>query len=47
MKNVIITNKKRSKALELAICFLLQAITIKPVEILDCLELDDEVKNDT
>ncbi len=46
MKNVTITNKKRSKALELAFCFLWQAITLKPVVVLDCLELDGEAQND-
>jgi len=40
--NITIRNKKRSKAFQLSICFLWQAITLKPIEIVDCLELDDE-----
>jgi len=40
--NVTINSKKRSEALKLAICFLLQAITLKAVVIMNCLELDDE-----
>ena len=40
--NVTIKSKKRSEALKLAICFLLQAVTLKSVVIMNCLELDDD-----
>jgi len=40
--NIVIRNKTRIQALRMAYCFILQSITLKPVEIKDVLELDSE-----